>query len=126
MSLPSQSHITFNHTQVPVGVEPLAFINAMRYHCAMILNFRCKDTEALFNGERVARFANFEKSAMRKLVLLSAANSLEFLRVPPGNMLEALKHDRVGQHSIRINSQWRVCFVWTPAGATSVEIANYH
>jgi proteic killer suppression protein len=92
----------------------------------MILNFSCNDTQALFNGVRVARFANIEKAAMRKLVLLSAAGSLEFLRLPPGNMLEALKRDRKGQHSIRINDQWRVCFVWTPSGVTGVEIVDYH
>jgi proteic killer suppression protein len=92
----------------------------------MILNFNCKDTESLFNGARVARFANIEKAAMRKLVLLSAAWSLAFLRLPPGNMLEALKRERKGQHSIRINDQWRVCFVWTPAGVTGVEIVDYH
>jgi proteic killer suppression protein len=93
---------------------------------SMILNFQCKDTEALFHGARVARFANIEKAAMRKLALLSAAGTLDFLRLPPGNMLEALKRERQGQHSIRINGQWRLCFVWTDSGATGVEIVDYH
>ena len=74
-------------------------------------SFSCSDTQALFDGKRVARFVNFETVALRKLQQLHAAVTLNFLRVPPGNQLEALKRDRAGQHSIRINSQWRVCFV---------------
>lgn len=93
---------------------------------AMIQSFKCSDTEALFAGKRIARFANFESVALRKLQQLHAATTLEFLRVPPGNQLEALKRDRTGQHSIRINSQWRVCFVWTTAHAQNVEIVDYH
>ncbi len=92
----------------------------------MILSFQCSDTQALFAGKRVARFTNFEAVALRKLQQLNAATALEFLRVPPGNQLEALKANRKGQHSIRINSQWRVCFIWATGHAERVEIVDYH
>jgi proteic killer suppression protein len=92
----------------------------------MIQSFKCGETEALFGGKRVARFVNFELVALRKLQQLHAAVGLEFLRVPPGNQLEALKHDHRGQYSIRINDQWRVCFVWDQGHAHSVEIVDYH
>ncbi len=92
----------------------------------MLQTFRCAQTEALFNGRRVARFVNFEAVALRKLQQLHAATALEFLRVPPGNRLEALTGDRQGQHSIRINDQWRVCFVWREGHAHNVEIVDYH
>ena len=92
----------------------------------MILFFKCADTENLFRRNRVKRFVNIESVARRKLDQLHAAGSLDFLRVPPGNRLEALIDDRVGQHSIRVNDQFRICFVWTPQGPTDVEIVDYH
>ena len=92
----------------------------------MINSFLCLDTEALFNSRVVPRFKNIERVARRKLLQLHAAAELASLRVPPGNQLEALKHDRKGQHSIRINEQWRVCFIWRADGAHNVEIVDYH
>lgn len=91
-----------------------------------ILSFKCADTEALFKRERVRCFVNIEAVARRKLNALHAAIDLRDLTSPPGNRLEALKRDRAGQHSIRINDQWRVCFVWTAQGAKDVEIVDYH
>ena len=92
----------------------------------MIVSFRDKDTEALASGVRVRRFAAFESVARRKLRQLEIAGRLEDLKVPPGNRLEALKGDRTGQMSIRINDQYRVCFIWTQAGPEDVEIVDYH
>lgn len=93
----------------------------------MIKSFRCADTEALANGDRVRRFANIAPVARRKLRRLEIAGRLEDLRVPPGNrLLDALQGDRAGQHSIRVNDKWRVCFRWTAAGAEDVEILDYH
>lgn len=82
--------------------------------------------QALFEGHRVKRWVNIERPALRKLAQLDWSAVLDDLKVPPGNGLEALKDDRKGQHSIRINQQWRVCFVWTPQGPTNVEIVDYH
>jgi proteic killer suppression protein len=92
----------------------------------MIQGFRCKDTQALFEGEHPRRFRAIETVATRKLAMLDAAKTLEFMRSPPGNRLEALKGDRAGQWSVRINDQWRLCFVWTDAGPDAVEIVDYH
>ena len=92
----------------------------------MIKSFRSPDTEALFNDRLIPRFRAFERPARRKLLYLSQARSLRDLLVPPGNMLEALKHDRKGQHSIRINDQWRICFRWVDGHAYGVEIVDYH
>ena len=92
----------------------------------MIRGFRCKDTEALFNRTRVTRFQSIEDSARRKLTMLNNAQSLQDLRVPPGNRLEQLAGDRAGQHSIRVNDQWRICFVWRDSAADDVEIVDYH
>ena len=92
----------------------------------MIQSFRCRDTEAFFGGKRISRFVAFESVAMRKLQQLWVATSLDFLRVPPGNRLEALSGDRAGQYSIRINDQWRICFVWHGNEAWDVEIVEYH
>lgn len=92
----------------------------------MIRSFKCAETEALFSGRRVAKFANLEKVATRKLQMLDDAVELSDLKAPPANRLEALRGDRKGQHSIRINDQWRICFVWTAAGPEQVEIVDYH
>jgi proteic killer suppression protein len=92
----------------------------------VIQSFRCKDTEALFDGRHPRRFRAIEAVAIRKLAMLDAARTLEFLRSPPGNRLEALKGNRAGQYSIRINDQWRVCFAWTKYGPADVEIVDYH
>ena len=92
----------------------------------MIYTVACVDTEALFQSRATRRFKNIERVARRKLLQLHAATLLETLRVPPGNQLEALKGDRKRQHSIRINDQWRVCFIWKGDGAHQVEIVDYH
>lgn len=92
----------------------------------MIRSFRSKETETLFADMEVPRFRAFERVARRKLLYLHRARSLQDLLAPPGNRLEALRGDRKGQHSIRINDQWRVCFVWKNGDAYNVEIIDYH
>ena len=92
----------------------------------MISTFKCSDTEALFNGKRVARFVNIQVVALRKLAMLNRAEKPEDLRIPPNNRLEQLKRNRVGQWSVRINDQWRVCFRFEGGHAYDVEIVDYH
>jgi len=92
----------------------------------VIRSFRFSDTRMLFETGSSSRFGSIKKVATRKLTQLEAAATLDFLRSPPGNRLERLKGDRQGQHSIRINDQWRICFRWTDAGPEDVEIADYH
>ena len=92
----------------------------------MIQSFRCKETDALFNQRSTRRFQSIERVARRKLEWLNAATSLLDLRTPPGNRLEALRGNRRGQHSIRVNDQWRICFVWKDGHAHNVEIVDYH
>ena len=92
----------------------------------MIHSFLCSDTEALFHSKAVPRFANMERVARRKLLQLNAATDLGSLRIPPGNQLEALKGDRKGQYSLRINGLWRICFEWRDDGVHRVEIVDYH
>ena len=93
----------------------------------MIRSFACPETERLFHDERSRRLPKqIERVARRKLLLLNQARRLEDLRAPPGNRLEALKGERAGQHSIRVNDQWRVCFRWEGEDAFDVEIVDYH
>ncbi|MEB3202831.1 MAG: type II toxin-antitoxin system RelE/ParE family toxin [Synechococcus sp.] len=92
----------------------------------MIRSFRCPDTERLSQGWGVPRFQAFERVARRKLRQLEIAGRLDDLRIPPGNRLEALSGDRAGQHSIRINDQFRLCFVWSDAGPEAIELVDYH
>ncbi len=92
----------------------------------MIVSFKDADTAMLARGIRVKRFIAFERVAKRKLMQLQIATTLDDLRVPPGNRLEALKGDRKGVYSIRINDRMRICFRWTAAGAEDVEIVDYH
>ncbi len=92
----------------------------------MIQSFADKHTEKLARFERVTKFVQFERIALRKLTQLEVAETLDNLRIPPGNRLEPLKGDRAGQHSIRINDKYRICFVWTDQGPNDVEICDYH
>lgn len=92
----------------------------------MIRSFRCKDTQALFETGRSRRFSGIAHVAARKLTQLNAAQTLEFLRSPPGNRLETLRGDRAGRHGIRINDQFRVCLRWRDDGPEDVEIVDYH
>jgi toxin HigB-1 len=93
----------------------------------VIRSFRDSDTERLFKRERIRRLPpDIQRVALRKLVLLDAATSLADLRIPPANRLEKLVGNRLGQHSIRINDQWRICFRWSGGDAHDVEIVDYH
>lgn len=93
----------------------------------MIRSFRDRETEKVWNGVRSRRLpGDIQDAALRKLRLLDAAEKVDDLRLPPGNRLEALSGDRKGQHSIRINQQWRICFRWTEGGCHDVEICDYH
>ncbi len=92
----------------------------------MIKSFSCEDTKRLFEGKNVPRFANISIVAARKLQQLDSAVTLDSMRAPPGNRLELLQGDRSLQYSVRINSQWRLCFVWEADGPCDVEIVDYH
>ena len=92
----------------------------------MIKGFRCKETEKVFQRQRSRKFGGIQHVALRKLLVLDAAGSINDLRIPPSNRLEKLAGSRTGQHSIRINDQWRVCFRWKNGDAHSVEIVDYH
>ena len=92
----------------------------------MIKSFRCADTQRFFETGRSRKFSSIASVAARKLTMLDAAQTLDFLRSPPGNRLEALRGVRRGQHSVRINDQFRICFRWTDDGPADVEIVDYH
>lgn len=93
----------------------------------MLRSFANKETERLWRRERIRKLdQSTQRAALRKLLILDAAETLDDLRVPPGNRLEKLKGDRAGSYSVRINQQWRICFSWTDAGPESVEIVDYH
>jgi len=93
----------------------------------MITSFADRATERLFHRQPVRKFArSLQRNALRKLLILDAAESLDDLRVPPGNRLEKLTGDRDGQYSIRVNQQWRICFRWSQANADGVEVTDYH
>jgi toxin HigB-1 len=91
-----------------------------------IQGFKCAETQKLFETDRSQKFGSIRKIATRKLQLLDAATTLSDLESPPGNRLEALTRDKAGQHSVRINAQWRICFVWTESGPAYVEITNHY
>ena len=92
----------------------------------MIKSFRCADTRAVFETGKCKKFATIIKVATRKLAQLDTAETLEFLRSPPGNRLEELKGDRKSRYNIRVNDQYRICFRWTAHGPTDVELVDYH
>jgi proteic killer suppression protein len=93
----------------------------------VLQSFGDKDTERIWRRERSRKFDQpTQRAALRKLLIMDAAETLDDLRVPPGNRLEKLRGDRAGQHSIRINEQWRICFRWSAAGPQDVEIVDYH
>ena len=122
---PEQTQDAGQHTGHISGL--LDGSNGGRYYTLMIASYADRDTERLFNRERVRRFPSTVHGVMRrKLLLLDAAVALDELRVPPGNRLEKLRGDRAGQYSIRVNQQWRVCFRWRDGAAFAVEIVDYH
>lgn len=108
------------------GKRYTIYINVNKIDLMAIQSFACEKTRALYETGKTRDFAGIKSVAERKLTMLDAAVTLDFLRSPPGNRLEALVGNRAGQHSIRINSQWRICFVWTVQGPLDVEIVDYH
>jgi len=109
------------------GDITLDVINARHYYGFVIRSFKDPETERIFSRERSRKLPqSIHRSALKKLLVLDAADSLADLRVPPGNRLEKLSGDRKGQHGIRINDQWRICFRWKHGDALDVEIADYH
>ena len=113
------------------GGEQISFqldrINAKRYDKDMIQSFKCKETEKIFDGRFSSKLPqSIQRLAARKLEMLDGSEEVDDLRSPPGNRLEALAGDRTGQHSIRINDQWRIFFIWRDGNAFEVEITDYH
>ena len=116
----------FKPTEISIDITSCVH-NATRYTQAMLQSFGDKDTERVWHRTRVKKFhGDLQRVALRKLAILDAAEVLADLRVPPGNRLEKLSGDRTGQHSIRVNDQWRICFRWTKAGPEEVAITDYH
>lgn len=101
-------------------------LNGSRYYSCMTKGFRCRETERVFQRRPSRRWSGIRRMMLRKLLVLDAAGSLGDLRVPPANRLEKLSGDRRGQHSIRINDQWRICFRWRDGHAHDVEVVDYH
>ena len=122
-----EGHFWLNLSRPRAGEEiALDNDNGYRYYLTMITSFRCRETERIFKGKFSATLPQaIQKAAARKLEIIDAVRDLDDLRTPPGNRLEALSGDRRGQHSIRINEQWRVCFVWQDGNANDVEIVDY-
>jgi len=115
------------HGSLTLRISPdLRYIEYRYIIKSPVKSFRDKDTQALFEGRCPRRWRAIRRVAERKLIQLNAAATLDFLRAPPGNRLEALKGDRAGQFSIRINEQWRVCFTWAAGDVFDVEIVDYH
>ena len=111
----------------PAWLITLDINNASRYYSSMIKSFKCRETEKVFRREHSRKLPpDIQRQGQKKLYLLDAAVSLDDLRIPPGNRLESLAGDRKGQHSIRLNEQWRICFQWKDNDAHNVEIADYH
>lgn len=104
----------------------LTLYRGTRHNPCMIRSFRCSDTQRLYDTGKSRRFSSISRIALRKLDQLENVTLLRSLAVPPGNRLEALSGDRIGQYSIRINDQWRLCFRWTDEGPEDVEIVDYH
>lgn len=100
--------------------------NAGRYSWVVIQGFLDREAQKLWEKRSAPKFGSTQKAALRKLSMLNAAHAIQDMRSPPANRLEKLSGDRRGQHSIRINDQWRICFVWTDAGPTDVEFSDYH
>ena len=108
-------------------VVTLVVNNAQRYHRPVIRSFRNKDTEATWQRRYVKNLSpELSRLTYKKLVLINAAETINDLRVPPGNRLEKLAGERAGQYSIRVNDQWRICFTWSASGAANVELVDYH
>ncbi len=126
-AMPGRSDWTYESCLVPAShAYTLDVLRRAYYAWRVIQSFRSKETEELFHYHHSRRFRRIERVALRKLLQRHAATELRVLASPPGNQLEALPGDRKGQHSIRINDQWRICFVWRDGHCYDVEIVDYH